>query len=286
MRILTLMAMLVAILSAAARETIEVYNYDLDGNSESSRLQQIAVVQRACIPLAMAEDYAVTDDYSSETGEEDATSDTLYFEILDIKYDYTMEYKNGAWDANGPLWFKVHCKNMPYLRGEYNRFGLPPEDYGNRPWWKVRVVVCDEPIEDEIIEYTSTYDYPYRLAMRLYTSPYPRPSGGGGELCRFVMSDFMSEEDKALLNLDLSDAVDSRKNSITFKNIGAKWLVTTDGSSQIDIDIFNIDGMPIQHINVKDSTYAISPSELPLGMLIIRITGEKETQTFKIFNRP
>lgn len=54
-----------------------------------------------CIPLAMAEDYVVTDDYSSETGEEDATSDTLYFEILDIKYDYTMEYKNGAWDANG-----------------------------------------------------------------------------------------------------------------------------------------------------------------------------------------
>ena len=48
MRILTLMAMLVAVLSVAARETIEVYNYGLDGYSESSRLQQVAAVQRTC----------------------------------------------------------------------------------------------------------------------------------------------------------------------------------------------------------------------------------------------
>lgn len=232
-----------------------------------------------------------TDEFFENNVTEVNMSDTAVFEILDLRLDYDMRYIEsvGSWYAQGyNLHIEAKCKNLPNLWMGYCPFGDQDQNWQN--YWRRKYCCSEDSIVDEIVEYDINWVLNHGAAVKFYSYVQLDPDNdflSPVEYYRTLISDLLSTEDYQLIYPGTAASKDVEyANGVKIQRNREVWSIASETDTHKTIEIMTVNGATIRKIESSAMVVDIQPSELPQGIVLLRITDEKETQTFKIFNRP
>ena len=240
-----------------------------------------------CLPVCF---FPLQADETSEAGEA-IPADSMICEILEARYEYTKFVNSqGIWDAEGSFWFKAYCKNLPFLYMGISR-NMPTTEIENKRWWRVRIDVSDNPIENDTIEAALLANWPFRTAVRIATAAITEEEKlptmpAGHEFYRFTLAEFMPEEDFALMGTPAVTSIQDvdGSESIHLSRADGKMTIAVPANKIFNVTITTVQGHTAGTYIGDSSCLEIPLAALPKGLLIVSVRSDSDSRTFKIFN--